>query len=484
MMKPRILIVGEDGIGADGTPLNVMSNAYGEAVAKAGGLPIWGFDIKAAEEYCDLADALLLTDGLDMHVYRFGEIYKDAAEMHPFSRTRDDLDFRLCQLFYEAGKPIMGIGRGMQIINVALQGTLYKDLSKDTNLMHPGAVQPPALPPLPVNFGFHPIQVEANTMLSSVIQSGTTVTSCHKRAVKSLAPGMQVAARAEDGVIEAIAHESKPVFGVQWNPERAVDGVMQDGALFAKLIELSQKNIKPAAAQKKPIFLISDGPAIDREFFSLGHVLNKTYSAAFAAVDAVPISPLDMNSLDEYMAIVDGLVLSGSHAYAPAPGLLTPEMQRIRTPDDHAMIRAALKAQKPIFGICLGMQEINVVLGGDLVLNFKLQDGVEHMMTEHLIKTEANSLLAGIFGDQFWINSRHNLKVGRVAEQLRITAYSEDGVAEACEHETLPIYGFQWHPERMRGDFPEPPQGPDMTPLFAWFTDFCAKAAATKQKNN
>ncbi|MCE5197184.1 MAG: gamma-glutamyl-gamma-aminobutyrate hydrolase family protein [Negativicutes bacterium] len=480
MLKPRLLIIGEDGIGADGTPLNVMSNAYGEAVAKAGGLPIWGFDIRAAKEYCDLADALLLTDGLDLHVYRFGEIYRDAAEMHSFSRTRDDLDFRLCQLFYEAGKPIMGIGRGMQVLNVALQGTLYKDLNKDTSLRHPGAVQPPAQPPLPVTFGFHPIQAEADTLLSSVIHSGATVTSCHKRAVKTLAPGMKVAARAEDGVIEAIAHQSKPVFGVQWNPEREVDGVLQDGELFAKLIELCQKNTESVMTQKKPIFLISGGPAIDREFFSLGHVLNKTYSAAFAAVDAVPISPLDMNSLDEYMAIADGLVLSGSHAYAPAPGLLTPEMQKIRTPDDHAMIRAALKAQKPIFGICLGMQEINVVLGGDLVPNFKLQDGVEHMMTEHTIKVDPNSLLADLFGSEFWINSRHNVKVGHVAEHLRITAYSKDGVVEACEHETLPIYGFQWHPERMRGDFPEPPQGPDMTPLFAWFADFCIKAAKQK----
>ena len=47
-MKPKILIVGEDGIGADGTPLNVMSNAYGDAVTAAGGLPIWGFDIQEA----------------------------------------------------------------------------------------------------------------------------------------------------------------------------------------------------------------------------------------------------------------------------------------------------------------------------------------------------------------------------------------------------------------------------------------------------
>ncbi|HZW49226.1 MAG TPA: gamma-glutamyl-gamma-aminobutyrate hydrolase family protein [Bacillota bacterium] len=479
-MKPKIMIIGEDGIGADGTPLNVMSNAYGDAITAAGGLPIWGFDIKAAKEYCDLADALLLADGLDMHVYRFGEIYRDAAEMHPFSRTRDDLDLKLCELFFQAGKPIMGIGRGMQIINVALHGTLYKDLNKDTDFNHPGSMQSPAIPPMPVEVGFHTIRVKPDTLLSTVIHSGATVTSCHKRAVKKLAPGMKVAALAEDGLIEAIAHESKPVFGVQWNPEREAGDVTRDNRLFTKLIELCQENPKSTTIQKKPIFLISDGPAIDREFFSLGHVLNKTYSAAIAAVGGVPISPLDMKNLDEYMTIADGLVLSGSHGYSPVPGLITSEIQKIRTPDDHAMIRAALKAKKPIFGICLGMQEINVVLGGDLVLNFKLKDGVEHMMTEHIIKVEPNSLLADLFGSEFWINSRHNLKVGRVADGLRITAYSEDGVAEACQHETLPIYAFQWHPERMRGDFPEPPQGPDMTPLFAWFVDFCVKEAAVK----
>ena len=223
----------------------------------------------------------------------------------------------------------------------------------------------------------------------------------------------------------------------------------------------------------KPKIIISCGPAMDRQFFSPARVLNKTYSSAVSIAGGIPILPVDMDAVEELMQWADGLVLSGSHSFSPLPGLITPEMNQARMPHDIALTKAALKAGKPILGICLGQQVINLALGGDLSHTFKLKMGVEHMMTKHTVKTSEGSVLRELYGEEFWINSRHNHKIGTVAKGLKVTAWSPDGVEEAVEHEFLPIYAVQWHPERMRTDFPEPPEGPDMTSLFDWFIGLC-----------
>lgn len=216
--KPIILILGEDGVGGDGTPLNVLREAYGQAVILAGGFPIWGVDIRSAEEYAEMSDGLLLTDGLDVHVYRFGEMYREAREMHPFSRTRDDLDFRLCELFIQHKKPIFGIGRGMHILNICLGGNLVKSLS-EAGIPHPGSNPIPAIPPQAAMPVYHGIRVEENTPLEHILNKIKEVSSSHSRAVQVEASEMLVAAKGEEGVIEAIVHSGRPWIGVQWHPE-------------------------------------------------------------------------------------------------------------------------------------------------------------------------------------------------------------------------------------------------------------------------
>lgn len=216
--KPIVLILGEDGVGGDGTPLNVLNEAYGNAIVHAGGFPIWGVDLRSAEEYVELADGLLLTDGLDIHVYRFGEMYRESTEMHPFSRTRDDLDFRLCELFIEHKKPIFGIGRGMHILNVCLGGSLIKNLTK-AGISHPGSDPLPTATPQPVALVYHQIHVVANHPLSNILNSIQEVSSCHTRAVLLDHSSLIAAAKADDGVIEAMVHPVQPWIGLQWHPE-------------------------------------------------------------------------------------------------------------------------------------------------------------------------------------------------------------------------------------------------------------------------
>ncbi|MDR3248774.1 MAG: gamma-glutamyl-gamma-aminobutyrate hydrolase family protein, partial [Treponema sp.] len=135
------------------------------------------------------------------------------------------------------------------------------------------------------------------------------------------------------------------------------------------------------------------------------------------------------------------------------------------------------------FGICLGLQEINACQGGDLEIGFKFKEGIEHMMIPHPVETKPGSVLNRLFGDTFIVNSRHNRRVNTFGTELKITATADDGrVIEAIEHESLPISGVEWHPERMRSDIPEAPEGPDMTPLFKWFIDECVKDSESRKR--
>lgn len=227
---------------------------------------------------------------------------------------------------------------------------------------------------------------------------------------------------------------------------------------------------------KKPVILINGGPAFDKMFESDSWGINKTYVHAVGAAGGAPVLCADDFSAEEYAQVCDGLILTGSFSYCPRMELrdrLSQVGQRERVVFDRKLFEAFKAAGKPIFGICLGEQIINLFLGGTLYCNFKYRDGIEHMMTAHSIRTEPGSLLREVFGEEFYVNSRHNNAIETLAPGLKVTAWSPDGVIEAVEHETLPIYGFQFHPERMRGDLPEPPMGPDTTPLFRWFVDRC-----------
>ena len=117
-MRPVILIITEDGFDVHLERENfVLSHAYSSAIQRAGGIPVTALDVRAAEEYAAIADGLLLTGGPVIHPARYGGIGEHLEELIAFSRTRDDLDFMLGQLFLWAGKPILGIGRGAMVGN-------------------------------------------------------------------------------------------------------------------------------------------------------------------------------------------------------------------------------------------------------------------------------------------------------------------------------------------------------------------------------
>lgn len=106
-----------DSIPCSRAPHTIISSNYTKCVLEAGGIPVVAFDVNCAAEYTAMADGLLLTGGMsDIHAGNYGQIYKDhmGGPNHPLNELRDDMDFTLLRAFMAAGKPVFGIGRGLQ----------------------------------------------------------------------------------------------------------------------------------------------------------------------------------------------------------------------------------------------------------------------------------------------------------------------------------------------------------------------------------
>lgn len=110
-----------------------------------------------------------------------------------------------------------------------------------------------------------------------------------------------------------------------------------------------------------------------------------------------------------------------------------------------------LEQKKPILGICKGIQLINIALGGSLIqdLPTKKIHAYDQSDRYHNTKALSGSQLRSLYGNDCITNSAHHQAINRLGENLRITQYAYDGVAEAVEHNSLPILGVQWHPERL-----------------------------------
>jgi len=139
-----------------------------------------------------------------------------------------------------------------------------------------------------------------------------------------------------------------------------------------------------------------------------------------------------------------------------------------------SLIDKFVQAKKPILGICRGHQILNIYFGGSLIQD--LSTGMLHTAENdivHVILSESDSTIASLFGNRFSVNSAHHQAIKRPGIGLRITHYSEeDHAAEAMEHESLPIFSVQWHPERMtlqkrRSDTV------DGLPIFQHFINLC-----------
>lgn len=164
------------------------------------------------------------------------------------------------------------------------------------------------------------------------------------------------------------------------------------------------------------------------------------------------------DQIKSYLAILDGLLLPGGADIPPSEYGEEPH-ETVKVLDDSrynfekALSRAWIRdSKKPMLGICLGSQWINVSSGGSLIQDIPSKFGVNHRDVNHEVTLESDSRLSKVLGKtRMEVNSYHHQAVGRVGEGLRVVARSPDGVVEGTET-TDPdrfLIGVQWHPEKM-----------------------------------
>lgn len=192
---------------------------YETAVRAAGG--------DFVTRYCpeiDLSfDGLLLTGGGDVDPARYGQENLGSLTPDP---NRDRTELALANAYLAAGKPILGICRGMQVLNVALGGTLVQDLGKIPNLFHRKAEA----------YKVHPIHAAQDSILHSLYGTVFHVNSAHHQAADTPGRGVIITAWSEAGVAEALELPGMPVLGVQFHPERMTGALARpdtvDGAVI------------------------------------------------------------------------------------------------------------------------------------------------------------------------------------------------------------------------------------------------------------
>jgi len=221
-------------------PATVLPRNYVDQVAAAGGTPVLLPPVPGAEAAVSRLDGLIIPGGPDVEPVRYGE--QPGPQTTVVRPERDEAEIAVFRAALAAGVPVLGICRGMQLMNVALGGTLIQHL--------PDVVGHEEHSPTPGAMAQHNVTVGGDgtqCRLAAIIGTGVhSVPTHHHQGIGRLGTGLAATAWAEDGTVEAVELErpggSAFVIGVQWHPE-AGDGQ----AVFRALVEAAA-----AAATRRP----------------------------------------------------------------------------------------------------------------------------------------------------------------------------------------------------------------------------------------
>lgn len=235
-MQPKIGIISS--AGSVEPKIYGVNSAYVRAVAENGGIPVvipvtehtrWSSD------YAALFDGLLLPGGEDVHPFSYGQ--EPVPQVTYMSMEKDEFELALIQEVIARDKPIFGICRGHQLLNVALGGSLYQDIPSQL----PGSIchlQSSDIRSEPV----HLVKLsEGSAVARSLCKTEVRVNSYHHQAVKEVPAALCAVGFSTDGIIEATESPDGRIFSVQWHPECLFTRFPEFAGLFRRLTELSSR---------------------------------------------------------------------------------------------------------------------------------------------------------------------------------------------------------------------------------------------------
>jgi putative glutamine amidotransferase len=185
--------------------VEVYFSDYAAKVAAAGGLPVMVTPAAPVDALADQLAGLLFTGGSDIEPSRYGAAPDPALGL--VQPERDDFELQLLQAAVERGRPVFGICRGLQLVNVWAGGSLHQHRPEHDRLDHePGA-------------RVHPVHVDRSTPFGRRYPAELCVNTYHHQTVDRLGNGLVEVGRAEDGTVEMIEHQDHRIAAVQWHPE-------------------------------------------------------------------------------------------------------------------------------------------------------------------------------------------------------------------------------------------------------------------------
>ncbi len=221
-MQPIIGITAGKDSSDTGIQKVCLIDKYSHAISASGGIPfVIPPDIPShtIETIISRVDGIMITGGGDIDTRRFNG--QDHPRVYGVDIDRDNLEIGLVLAAGSSAKPLLGICRGIQIINVALGGDLYTDIQdqKTDPLKHDW------FPDYPRNRLSHSVEIKSGSLLYKILEiSITDVNSLHHQAIRNLSNKLSAIAFAPDGIIEAVEIKDHPFFlGVQWHPEWLFD---------------------------------------------------------------------------------------------------------------------------------------------------------------------------------------------------------------------------------------------------------------------
>lgn len=221
-------------MGIAGQKWHFLADNYINSVERAGGIPVMipvCGDMETVKDMVSRMDGILISGGHDVDPQEYGERVKGyCGTIIP---ARDSQDIALARyVLEETDKPLLGICRGIQVLNVAAGGTIWQDLEIEGKFEHHFTDM------YPMNAVSHKVHLQEESRLRDIFQREYLgVNSFHHQAIKTVGAGFWVTAVSEDGVTEAVERPDKPfVMGVQWHPEMMGD-VEEQARIFEALVQ-------------------------------------------------------------------------------------------------------------------------------------------------------------------------------------------------------------------------------------------------------